>query len=362
MQSPRAQRALFPIERVQPHQSGSEHRRRRWFAAGWLALTLLTAGCSSKAPESAPADGTGSQPASQQAAGNGSSTGQSSAPVAGAPGMSNANPESVPAGGPNPGSDGQPGEAQTTQKIKRWTGVSMANLKEPVPGIDPSFRCQISHVYKASPGDRAGAKKNDMIVAANGIPVHRFQDISQVTKGQPPGFTFTMTVLRNGKKLELPITIEAKPDDMRARLQQAWEGAQLEPFSVTAMNGANAGKEITSASLKGKVIVLDFWATWCGPCRSTMPALDKLQKELGPKGLVVLGVSSEAENDIKNFLGQNTYAYPIARDPVGDVKQDYEISNLPTMFIIDRKGVVQQVGVGTGHMPTLEATLRRLLG
>ncbi|MFM7203196.1 MAG: redoxin domain-containing protein [Myxococcota bacterium] len=309
---------------------------------------------------------TGTEP-NPEAAGTGSGSSGSSvpattnaAPVAGPMGKGSTG---VPGGNvTQPSGEGGEGGAAEAPKIKRWTGISMANLKEPIPGVDADQRCQVTHVYRGSPGDRSGVKEDDVIIAANDVPVKKFQDISTVTRGQPPGFTFNMKVLRKGQELTFPVTIEAKPDDMRARLKEAWEGTPMLPFTVQGLNQGKVGKVLSSDQYKGKVLVLDFWATWCGPCRTAMPVLERLQKELGPKGLVVLGVSSEETKVIQDFMTNNPLGYQVAHDPVGEMKQDYEIDKLPTLYVIDQKGIVQEVGIGSGHLSALEATLRRLLG
>jgi len=246
-------------------------------------------------------------------------------------------------------------------KIKRWTGVSMMNLKKAPEGFPPDKRCQVIHVYRDSPGDRAGVKKGDMIIAANDVPVTRFQDVGKVTRGKGPGYTFTLTVQRDGHDLQLPLTIEAKPKNMRARLIEAFESSSHIPFDVIGMNGERHGQSISSREYDGRVIILDFWATWCGPCRKTMPALEYLEETYGPKGLTIIGVSSEEEEVIATFLAKKPLHYIVARDPFAGVKRDYEVDKLPTMFIIDRKGIIQEVGIGVGHLRTLEKTIQELL-
>jgi thiol-disulfide isomerase/thioredoxin len=271
--------------------------------------------------------------------------------------------DGVPAGGPN-AQAGEPegGQQGPGQQKKRWTGISMANLKEAPKGLAPDQIVQVTHVYRGSPGDLAGVKKGDIVIAANGQKVSNFRDVGTVTRGQPPGFVFTMSVLRNGKKLDFPVSIEERPSNMKARLSEVWEGSSAVPFKLNVLNApTKAPKSVSLDGLKGKVVVLDFWATWCGPCRKAMPVLERLEKELGPKGLVVLGISSEEQPDIERFLQQNPLGYTIVHDAGSEVKQDYEVQSLPTLFVVDKKGIVRQVGVGTSHLPSLESTVRSLL-
>jgi peroxiredoxin/outer membrane lipoprotein-sorting protein len=102
------------------------------------------------------------------------------------------------------------------------------------------------------------------------------------------------------------------------------------------------GRPVTLASLRGRVVVLDFWATWCKPCRIEMPQVEKLYQELKPKGLAVLGVNfGESPSTVKSFLAKNPCAFPIVLDQKTEIANLYKAEAIPTLVIIDRTGVVR---------------------
>jgi len=119
------------------------------------------------------------------------------------------------------------------------------------------------------------------------------------------------------------------------------------------------GKEVQLADFRGQVVLLDFWATWCGPCREEMPKLNKLSKDFKNKGVVVLGIDAgEAEDIVRNFIRANKYEFPILltsspRDPVFD---RYAAHAYPSMVLVDRQGLVAVYKVGSGERT--EQTLR----
>lgn len=107
------------------------------------------------------------------------------------------------------------------------------------------------------------------------------------------------------------------------------------------------GGQFRLSQLRGRVVVLNFWATWCGPCREEIPALNALQNELGPRGLEVVGVSwDDTIDDIKNFQKETKLDYMIVLD--GETVQDKfgGIPSIPTTYIIDRTGRIRQKIVG----------------
>jgi thiol-disulfide isomerase/thioredoxin len=102
-----------------------------------------------------------------------------------------------------------------------------------------------------------------------------------------------------------------------------------------------------SADLKGRVILLDFWASWCGPCKSSFPAMDGLVKEFGGKGLTVVAVSvDEKRENVERFVEAAKVSFSVVRDARQKLVAAADIRSMPTSFLIDRAGKVRFVHAG----------------
>lgn len=122
-----------------------------------------------------------------------------------------------------------------------------------------------------------------------------------------------------------------------------------------------AGETVRLSELQGKPVVLNFWATWCGPCRAEMPELQALQDDRGPKGLQVIAVdiqeSPEAVQEFRQSLGIN---FPTPIDADGAVTRNYLVRGVPTTLIIDREGIIRHINVGPVTRRALEEKLAAL--
>ena len=123
--------------------------------------------------------------------------------------------------------------------------------------------------------------------------------------------------------------------------------------------------DLSLKSLRGKVVYLDFWASWCGPCRVSFPLLEKLRDEMGPSGFEVFAISvDEVEAEARQFLTELPVSYPVVRDGTGATPQVFGILGMPTGYLIDREGVVREVheGFRKSDIEKLRAAVIELLG
>ena len=123
-----------------------------------------------------------------------------------------------------------------------------------------------------------------------------------------------------------------------------------------------AGKPISLKALRGKVVLLDFWATWCEPCQEEMPRLAALQKQAGPKGLQIVGLSMDDQaSTVRAFLADHPLPYPVAMATPALAERYGKILGLPTLIVIDRKGHLVKRHVGTLPAAQLNAEVDALL-
>ena len=123
------------------------------------------------------------------------------------------------------------------------------------------------------------------------------------------------------------------------------------------------GGEIDLGGYRGRPVLLNFWATWCEPCKAEMPVFERAQQQYRDRGLVVLGVNfQERDEEISAFLSQVGVTFPSLADRTGEVSRQWRATGLPTTFLIDRQGIIRDVRVGAFTESMLEERLTRILG
>jgi thiol-disulfide isomerase/thioredoxin len=141
----------------------------------------------------------------------------------------------------------------------------------------------------------------------------------------------------------------SRPELARARM--------VPPFTITTVDG----QRISMDDLQGKVVLLDFWATWCAPCREALPHIQKVAKKFQGEPLVILSVSLDSdEQKWKEFIGKNEMTWPQYRDGgfVGPIAKMFAVNAIPHTFTIDSDGVLQEEHIGDA---SIEGKLKKLL-
>jgi len=139
------------------------------------------------------------------------------------------------------------------------------------------------------------------------------------------------------------------------RMNSALSGKPAPDLSLTTLDG----KTVTLESLKGKTVLLDFWATWCPPCRVDAPALDKLHEQYG-KDLVILGVSvGEDRGTVEGFLKKNPHAFTMALSSENDLPRQYDVEAVPTYMIVDADGNFDMATDGDKGFDGLRSRLKK---
>ncbi len=124
-----------------------------------------------------------------------------------------------------------------------------------------------------------------------------------------------------------------------------------------------AGKDVSLAALKGKVVVVDFWATWCGPCRMEIPGYIEMQKKYGKDGVVIVGVSLDQKGPkhVQKFVEQNAMNYTVVMGDNAAVEAFGGFNSIPTTFLIGRDGKILHEKSGAMAHEQYEAILKKAL-
>lgn len=241
-----------------------------------------------------------------------------------------------------------------TPQTPAWLGVELALRAPEAPGV------LVRAVVPDSPAERAGVVQGDVILSIDGQHVGRPAEVVTLVSSQNPGARVGLTVLRGEQERLFAATLEPQPNE-EAMLRKRYVDVQAP--NLVELTTVRGSVNPSLAELRGNVVVVEFWAGWCVPCRITAPLLSSWNDRYSPEGLRVLGVTSEPVVQAADAAARHGMTYAIFSDESGKTTLSYRAFALPTLFVIDRRGVVRDVMVGfsSSRLKEIEGLLERLL-
>lgn len=132
-------------------------------------------------------------------------------------------------------------------------------------------------------------------------------------------------------------------------------GAKAPDFELKTLTG----ETVKLSELKGKKVMLNFWATWCPPCKEEMPAMEQLSKQI-EKDTVILAVNIDPQLNVQAFVDENKITFPILLDAEDKVNEAYQVLSIPTTYFIDSKGLIQNKYTGSMKLEMMKSFTGKL--
>lgn len=201
----------------------------------------------------------------------------------------------------------------------------------------------IDNVWRGSPAAAAGLLVGDRVLRVGEDAVSEPGDVVAAVAARAAGDRLALQLVRADSHKLVSVQLESKPDT-QALLQRLFVGTAAPPLD--SLQSAKGSLVPSTNMLAGKVWLLEFWAPWCVACRALGPTLNEWQRELGALGVGIIGITADPFESASTGAAQLELQYDILVDGSGEVTRAYYGTALPTLFVVDRTGIIRDVRVG----------------
>jgi thiol-disulfide isomerase/thioredoxin len=212
-------------------------------------------------------------------------------------------------------------------------------------------------VVRSSPADKAGLKGGDLLLAIGAKTLAAVRDVTRAVAVAAPGDKLAFKLRRGKTDLAIAVTLGEYPGE-----EAVLKLDKVGTFAPAFKGGVAANGNVTDVkSLKGRVALIDFWASWCGACREATPAMNDLHDRFGAQGLTIVGLTEDPQAAALKAIGKLGIKYAVLAETASDTVGDYGVRSLPTFFVLDKKGVIREALVGLQPVEAFDKVITKLL-